>query len=134
MKTAIALILALVTTPAWAADFVFNVPVRLNNLDARVTSMVVLCSISSPSSSLGFRAERIAIPTSGDYNNTVRVEVSAREGMNPAEATRYRCDLITEGGVPLGGATGAGRVGGAPEYASRPGTGAVFGVEGPIQR
>lgn len=130
MKTAIALILALATAPAWAADFVFNVPVRLNNLDARVTSMLMSCSISSPSGNLGVGTQRIAIPASGDYNATVRVEVSAREGMNPAEATGFMCDLQTGGGIRLSG----GGVGAGPEYARRPGTGGASSIGGPIPR
>jgi hypothetical protein len=128
VKTAIALILALATAPAWAADFVFNVPFRLNDIGTNV--MVVSCGVANEGGDvLGLGSGRITIPPGGDYSGSVRVEVSVREGTNPARATRFDCWLQSAGGIPLDIPSRR-----PPEYAIRTGTSPVLRVSGPIRR
>ncbi len=128
MKTAIALILALATAPAWAVDFVFSVPVSLNEIGTNV--IMVYCGVANArGDDLGLGSGRLTIPPGGDYSGLVRVEVSAREGTNPAGATRFECYLASVGGIPLD--TPSRR---PPEYAIRTGTSPVLRVSGPIRR
>ena len=101
-----AVALSALAAPAAAADFTFDVPVRVQNVPSMHT-LYLSCSVwtAYPDDRLVGRGSSPPIPTTGgSYEGTVTIEVNAT-GITPAaEARVYNCAL--EGsGTALTGST-----------------------------
>ena len=102
MKHTLARTLLLVTglssAVAQATDFTFRVPLRLTNIDPRMSTIVVDCYVSkdgyaSAASLIGRNRVTVRIPSTGDLSTTVTVPVSADSGKDPRQAAYYGCYL-----------------------------------------
>lgn len=107
----IALILSLAgATAASAADFTFNIPLRVENVPSMET-VTVKCLVSSVRVGEPYAAGRGNVvgqgqttvrPVDGGYNGVVRVEVNA-SGINPASSAQsYSCNLSASGAATTG--------------------------------
>lgn len=92
------------TAPASAADFTFDVPVRVENLPS-VTTLAVQCAVYTayPGGRIISVARSPGVTVSGgSYDGTIMVEVDNR-GITPSsDARAYRCSLIGEGTARTG--------------------------------
>ena len=108
-RFAATLVLAAVTTAASAEDFVFNVPLRYANLDARLGYVEITCSIYGRSLSdfMVSGTERANFDSSGNYSGTLRIAMNMPPGSRrAAEAREYVCRprfFSPTGGNPGGG-------------------------------
>jgi hypothetical protein len=88
-------IVVAVAAPASAADFTFDVPVRVQNVPSMHT-LYLSCTIYTayPGGTIMARGESGNFPiTGGAYEGTVTIEVNA-DGIRPAaEARAYACSL-----------------------------------------
>lgn len=87
------------TTAVNAEDFVFNVPLRYANLDARIVTRVVNCHVYSDAARTdlvaGTGSGRANMDSSGNYTGTLRIAFNARPGRNAADGRYYRCNGFT---------------------------------------
>lgn len=96
MKCARVILITLLALPipTWAAAFILNVPVNINNLPPDITELRVVCGVETePFTYMAKGFTVITIPSSGSYNDTVRVETHFVSGMARAIASSYRCQL-----------------------------------------
>ncbi len=102
-RTAIRLLAAMTAfgcaAPVAAADFTFDVPVRVDNLPS-LTSIGVQCAVYTayPAGSIIAVSRSVPVPVSGgSYAGTVVVEVN-NGGLTPSsDARAYGCALTGEG-------------------------------------
>ena len=91
-----------------AADFTFNVPLKLKYIDKKAKSVMVHCFVtklplgtsgSSGSSGVIGRAHKwVNIPNSGDINKIVTISFDARPNKNRTDAKWYKCYLASRQG------------------------------------
>src|SRR6476661_4224535 len=90
--------------PASAADFTFNVPVRIENMrnanEAWVSCDLFQGTLGSRRS-VGFGRTEVPIH-SGAYTGTVAVNVNAASGFIATDADSWGCFLIYEWAMPDG--------------------------------
>ncbi len=107
-RTAIRLLAALTAAacaaPAGAADFTFDVPVRVDNLPS-LTSIAVQCAVYTayPGGRIIEVARSGPVTVSGGrYEGTVTVEVTNRSLTPSTDARAYRCSLVGVGTARTG--------------------------------
>lgn len=88
---------------ALAADWTFQVPLRLVSLHPELNPVAVECFVSkvappgqaaSSANVLGRNRVSVTLPAGGSLSSTVSVPVTASAGKNPAEAVYYKCSLM----------------------------------------
>ena len=85
--------IALIATPCLAADFTISVPISATGLPAGVNKMRVSCQILTPVNMPVVGAGSTVVPiTGGAFSGDVVVTASAPPSIDPATATRYKCD------------------------------------------
>lgn len=90
--------------PGIAADFTFDVPVRVENLPS-VTTLAVQCAVYTayPGGRIISVARSPGVTVSGgSYDATIMVEVDNRSITPSSDARAYRCSLIGEGTARTG--------------------------------
>lgn len=100
---------------AGAADFTFNIPLRIENVPS-VVSVAIECAVSRlrvgepypfGGTNVVGRGSTVVHPVGGRYNGTVRVVVNAT-GINPAaSAQSYLCSMRASGRATTGAAYAA---------------------------
>jgi hypothetical protein len=81
--------------PAWADEFVFNVPVRIENapgiVEARIRCVVSMRTASGAAAGVEVR-ETLTI-TGGAYNGTLRLVAPITAGLRREDATSWSCAM-----------------------------------------
>lgn len=78
-------------TGAWAEDFNITVPIAFSKLAPEIEVLEVSCTTMSRDQVIGHgRAAPIRL-SGGGYKGNVVVRFNATTGMNPRNATHYRC-------------------------------------------
>lgn len=94
-RFAAAFAITVATTAVNAEDFVFNVPLRYANLDARIAGRQVNCNVYSDAARTdlvaGTGSGRATVDSNGNYTGTLRIAFDARPGRNAADGRYYRC-------------------------------------------
>ncbi len=90
-------VLALVPALASAADFTFKVPLQIVNLDERVSSVKVSCTVNLKGGKSSTTTS-LSVPIDPGTGNVTAAEtlvgVNAPPGVDPRDAINYRCKLI----------------------------------------
>jgi hypothetical protein len=81
---------------AAALDFELVVPVRLQALDRSISQAKVSCAVYDASNDQVIGAKQVVFPInsrSGDYSRDLVLRFDALPGLDPVQATHYRCGL-----------------------------------------
>lgn len=84
-----------------AADFTFNVPVKISNLHPNADEVRIQCTVSkstdfsgSPGTDqIAWGQKSLGKPIGG-YSGTVVVSINALPGRDPAEGNHYKCRIL----------------------------------------
>jgi len=89
----LSLFFCLPVMPAHAADFVIQVPIKLQRLMENVREVMVSCvAMNEDEDKIGAGRQKVTL--SGEsYSGTVTVSFDADYGNNPNDATQYTCTL-----------------------------------------
>lgn len=98
---------------AQAADFTFNVPVDVQNMEVEYTEGRVTCTVFESNTELGTGQQFFGLDSFGNHDDTLNVAVNVEFGA-PEQVDRYECKLamrndngdfvvIDGGGLGLGG-------------------------------
>lgn len=85
------IILFLFSLPVWAEDFEFSIPVKLSSLMDTVDDVMINCQVMSEDDVIIGKGDVHIKPKDGSYDETVMIKFNADPGMNPQDATLYRC-------------------------------------------
>lgn len=80
-------------TAAPAADFTFNVPVDAQSIEAEFTEGRVECAVEGGGTAMGSGEQFFALDSFGDFQETLTILVNVADGQDPADASRYECNL-----------------------------------------
>ena len=87
------LILSLPALPLQAADFVIDVPIKLERLMDDVGEVMVSCvAMNADEDVIGQGRQKLAL-SGGSYEGTLQVSFDADYGKSPNDATRYTCTM-----------------------------------------
>jgi hypothetical protein len=97
-------LLMLVTYPAKAADFTFDVPVELSSVSAEVTQVSLSCRAvrfsnlsnlrADPRTPIAFGLARaVPLTAARSYSGIIRVEANTERPHLPTEANGYMCSI-----------------------------------------
>jgi hypothetical protein len=102
----------LFTASAWADEYVFNVPIRIENasgiVEARIRCGVTMRSASGATT--GAEARETLTIAGGAYNGTLRLVAPVPAGSRREDATHWFCTMTPYYAVPSGVAQPAGDV------------------------
>lgn len=87
------IVLFLFSLPVWAEDFEFSIPIKLSNLMETVDDVLINCMVMNEDEVTIGKGETHIKPENGTYEGTVMVKFNADPGMNPQDATMYKCTM-----------------------------------------